>query len=105
MAKQKLWCRAEIVIIQQCSGNMRVKHIATLIGRTESAVRTKARELGICLYLRGKYHQSVKYPASDVVCARELRSEGMCIRDIAEKLEVPVGMVKQYVYFDRRASA
>lgn len=61
MAKQKIWCRAEIVIIQQCSGNMRVKHIATLIGRTESAVRTKARELGICLYLRGKFHQSVKY--------------------------------------------
>lgn len=105
MAGGKSWCRAEIEIIRQCSGNMRVKQICTLVGRTEAAVRTKARELGIRLYLRGKYHQSVKYPASDVMLARDLRREGLSLNEIAEKLEVPVGMIKQYVYFERRASA
>ncbi|EHS4489836.1 DNA-binding protein, partial [Escherichia coli] len=37
---------------------MKVKSIGSLIGRSEAAVRTKARELGISMMLRGDYHQS-----------------------------------------------
>ncbi|EEM1821165.1 DNA-binding protein [Salmonella enterica subsp. enterica] len=96
------WKRAETLIIRQCAGKMRVADIGRLIGRTRDAVRTKARELNICLILRGDYHQSAKYRLGDVELARELYREGISQRDIAENLEMPVGMVRQYVYFDRR---
>ncbi|EOP1613432.1 DNA-binding protein, partial [Escherichia coli] len=47
------WGRAEILILRQCAGTMKVKSIGSLIGRSEAAVRTKAREMGISLILRG----------------------------------------------------
>ena len=52
MSNWKTWCRAEILILRQCAGTMKVKSIGALIGRTEAAVRTKARELGISMMLR-----------------------------------------------------
>ena len=55
--KYKRWVRAEVVIIKQCAGSMTVERIGQLIGRTGAAVRTKARELKICMYLRGNYHR------------------------------------------------
>ncbi|EJB4003804.1 DNA-binding protein, partial [Escherichia coli] len=45
---------------------MKVKSIGSLIGRSEAAVRTKAREMGISLILRGDFHQSAKYLQSDI---------------------------------------
>ncbi|HEB0785151.1 TPA: DNA-binding protein [Salmonella enterica] len=96
------WTKAEIMIIRQCAGTMKVEVIGQLIGRTDSAVRAKARELHICLRLRGDHHQSVKYPGRVVEMARELHQEGVKRRDIAEMLGMPIGAVNQYVYFDRR---
>ncbi|EAQ6132182.1 DNA-binding protein [Salmonella enterica] len=99
------WKRAETLIVRQCAGTIRVADIGRLIGRTDGAVRAKARELHISLRLRGDYHQSVKYPGRVVEMARELHQEGMKRRDIAKTLKMPLGMVNQYVYFDRRVSA
>ncbi|HED0198832.1 TPA: DNA-binding protein [Salmonella enterica] len=99
------WKRAEILIIRQCAGRMRAADIGRLIGRTGDAVRTKARELNICLILRGDYHQSAKYRQSDIEKARDLHLEGVKRQDIAEMLKMPIGAVNQYVYFDRRVSA
>lgn len=69
------WGRAEIMILRQCAGTMTVEGIGRLIGRTGGAVRTKARQLHQC---------------------------GVPRREIAEKLEMPLGMINQYVYFERR---
>ncbi|AXC64703.1 DNA-binding protein [Salmonella enterica subsp. diarizonae serovar 59:z10:-] len=99
------WKRAEILIIRQCAGTMKVANIGQLIGRTDGAVRAKARELHISLRLCGDHHQSVKYPGRVVEMARELHHEGVKRRDIAEMLGMPIGAVNQYVYFDRRVSA
>ncbi|ECZ8127306.1 DNA-binding protein [Salmonella enterica] len=99
------WKRAEILIVRQCAGTMKVANIGQLIGRTDGAVRAKARELHISLRLRGDHHQSVKYPDRVVEVARELHQEGMKRWDIAEMLGMKVGTVNLYVYFDRRASA
>ncbi|EED4921312.1 DNA-binding protein [Salmonella enterica subsp. arizonae] len=99
------WKRAEILIVRQCAGKMKVANIGQLIGRTDGAVRAKARELHISLRLRGDHHQSVKYPGRVVEMARELRQEGMKRQDIAQMLGMPVGTVNLYVYFDRRVSA
>lgn len=49
------WVLAEILILRQCAGTMKVKSIGSLIGRSEAAVRTKAREMGISLILRGDF--------------------------------------------------
>lgn len=96
------WVRAEIMIIRQCAGTMTVDNIGRLIGRTGAAVRTKARELRIKMYLRGDYHQSAKYHQEDIELARKLHCEGVSRREIAEKMEMPIGVVNQYVYFERR---
>lgn len=96
------WVRAEIMIIRQCAGTMTVENIGRLIGRTGAAVRTKARELRIKMYLRGDYHQSAKYRQEDIELARDLHCKGVSRRDIAEKMEMPIGVVNQYVYFERR---
>lgn len=99
------WVRAEIMIIRQCAGTMTVENIGRLIGRTGAAVRTKACEQGIKLYLRGDHHQSARYRQHDVELARELHQEGVSRRDIAEKLEMPLSAINQYVYFERRVQA
>ncbi|EID6668667.1 DNA-binding protein [Salmonella enterica] len=96
------WKQAEILIIRQCAGKMRVADIGRLIGRTDGAVRAKARGLHISLRLRGDYHQSAKYRQSDIEQARDLHQKGMKRRDIAGMLKMPIGQVNQYVYFDRR---
>ena len=101
---RKPWCRAEIMMIRLVAGSMTVDRIGQLIGRTGPAVRTKAREFGICLRLHGIFHQSVKYPASDVQLSRELHESGLNARTIAEKIEIPVSAVRQFIYFERRVS-
>ncbi|EGF2621542.1 DNA-binding protein, partial [Escherichia coli] len=54
------------MILRQCAGTMTVESIGSLIGRSGAAVRTKARELGICMMLRGDYHQSAKCSQRDI---------------------------------------
>ncbi|ECF2366365.1 DNA-binding protein [Salmonella enterica subsp. enterica serovar Mountpleasant] len=96
------WTKAEIMIIRQCAGKMKVATIGRLIGRTDGAVRAKARELHISLRLRGDFHQSVKYSQRDIEVIRQLHSSGMRRDVIARKFGVPVGTVNNYVYLDRR---
>ncbi|EEQ9746378.1 DNA-binding protein [Escherichia coli] len=93
------------MILRQCAGTMTVESIGSLIGRSGAAVRTKARELGICMMLRGDYHQSAKCSQRDIELARQLHQRGMQRREIARKLGMPLRIVNNYVYFDRRVQA
>ncbi|EJF1946161.1 DNA-binding protein [Salmonella enterica] len=93
------------MIIRQCAGVMTVESIGRLTGRTGAAVRAKARELGIKLYLKGDHHQSAKYRQRDIELARCLHCEGVSRKDIAEKLEMPISAVNQFVYLERRVLA
>ncbi|HHQ8345566.1 TPA: DNA-binding protein [Escherichia coli] len=90
------------MILRQCAGTMTVEGIGRLTGRTGSAVRTKARELGISMMLRGDYHQSAKYQQVDVELTRQLHQRGVPRREIAEKFGMKLRTVNNYVYFDRR---
>ncbi|HAB6023005.1 TPA_asm: DNA-binding protein [Salmonella enterica subsp. enterica serovar Derby] len=90
------------MILRQCAGTMTVVSIGRLIGRTGSAVRTKARQLRICMILKGDFHPSAKYRQGDIELARQLHRCGVPRREIAEKLEMPLSMINQYVYFERR---
>ncbi|OSK25439.1 hypothetical protein EAMG_05367 [Escherichia coli M056] len=81
---------------------MTVESIRRLTGRTDAAVRTKARDPGISLMLRGDFHQSAKYPQSDIELARQLHQRGVSRREIAEKFGMPLRTVNNYVYFNRR---
>lgn len=99
------WCRAEIMILRQCAGTMTVESIGRLTGRTGDAVRTKARELGISMMLRGNFHQSAKYPQRDIELVRHLHQSGISRREIAKKFGMPLRTVNNYVYFDRRVQA
>ncbi|EGO2557451.1 DUF4406 domain-containing protein [Escherichia coli] len=55
---------------------------------------------GLCQ--SGDFHPSAKYRQSDIELARQLHRCGVPRREIAEKLEMPLGMINQYVYFERR---
>lgn len=90
------------MILRQCAGTMTVESIGRLTGRTGDAVRTKARELGISMMLRGDYHQSAGCRQSDVELIRELYQCGVPRRKIAEKFGMKLRTVNNYVYFDRR---
>ncbi|EJY1966284.1 DNA-binding protein [Escherichia coli] len=90
------------MVLRQCAGTMKVKSIGSLIGRSEAAVRTKAREEGISLMLRGDFHQSAKYPQRDIELVRHLHQCSMSRREIARKFGMPLHTVNNYVYFDRR---
>lgn len=105
MSGWKKWRWAEIMILRQCAGTMTVESIGSLIGRSGAAVRTKARELGICMMLRGDYHQSAKCSQRDIELARQLHQRGVSRREIAEKFGMKLGAVNNYVYFDRRVQA
>ncbi|MEB7742698.1 DNA-binding protein [Escherichia coli] len=93
------------MILRQCAGTMTVGSIGRLTGRTGDAVRTKAREQGISMMLRGDYHQSARCPQSDIGLIRQLHQRGMSRREIARKFGMPLRTVNNYVYFDRRVSA
>ncbi|EJB3793211.1 TPA: DNA-binding protein [Escherichia coli] len=93
------------MILRQCAGTMTIESIGSLIGRSESAVRTKARELGISMMLRGDYHQSAKYSQRDIELTRQLYQRGVPRREIAEKFGMKLRTVNNYVYFDRRVQA
>ena len=102
MSGWKKWRTAEIMILRQCAGTMTVEAIGGLTGRTGSAVRTKARELGISMMLQGDCHQSAKYSQSDIELTRQLHQCGVSRREIARKFGMPLRTVNNYVYFDRR---
>ncbi|EEZ9078156.1 DNA-binding protein, partial [Escherichia coli] len=55
--------------------------------------------------LRGDFHPSAKYSQRDIELARQLHQRGMQRREIARKLGMPLRIVNNYVYFDRRVSA
>ncbi len=77
------------------------KSIGSLIGRSEAAVRTKAREMGISLILRGDFHQSAKYPQSDIELTRQLHQRWR-VQENRQKIWNAAATVNNDVYFDRR---
>ncbi|WP_257903374.1 DNA-binding protein, partial [Salmonella enterica] len=90
------------MILRQCAGTMTVESIGRLIGRTGRSVRTKARKLRVCMIRKGDFPPPAKYRQGDIERARQLHRCGVPRREIAEKLEMPLGMINQYVYFERR---
>ncbi|GCQ61081.1 hypothetical protein BvCmsOUNP003_03050 [Escherichia coli] len=70
MSGWKTWCRAEILILRQCAGTMTVESIGSLIGRSEAAVRAKARDKGISLMLQGDFRLSAKLPYKAMDCLK-----------------------------------
>lgn len=101
----KSYDMAEALIIEQCAGSMTARQIGALIGRTARSVATHCADIGLSLRLRGERHQSARYANTDVTLARKPHTAGVGPREIADKLELPLSAVRQFVYFERRVSA
>lgn len=99
---RKPWTPAEIKLLKQNAGTLRIAQFAELLGRTPDSVKAKANKLKICLRLRGEFHQRFKHPLSKVEAARQLHESKTPLREIASRLDLPMSTVKHYVYFDRR---
>jgi hypothetical protein len=102
MAVARLWTNDEIALLVRCAGKMTATKIAMLVNRKPAGVRDKARELGISLKLTGDLHQAVKHPCADVELARQLREAGMKRRVIAEKLEIPLRTIDNFIHYRRK---
>ncbi|MCY1697166.1 hypothetical protein OVA10_03560 [Lelliottia sp. SL45] len=96
MATVKQWTETEMAFLKQNYGHIPVSDIAAALGRTESAVGSKASNIGIST--RSKATQ----PIEEV---RKLKSEGMTITGIAEKLGLTANQVNHYLYNSRYGHA
>ena len=81
------------------------EEIADALGRSRCAVRFAMQRRGWHRRWRvGEDHPHCKHPDKDVQLAWALREEGVAVREIAEKLEVPLSTVKSWLYFGIRAT-
>jgi hypothetical protein len=96
LSSGKRWTTAEVRFLEQNAGTMKTADIAAALGRDCQAVRNKACILGISL------PGNRKYSAEDVELCRALAREGLHYDVIAEKMEIPAGTVRSFVYGWRR---
>lgn len=92
----KRWTTAEVRFLEQNAATMKTADIAAALGRDRQAVRNKASTLGLSL------PGNRKYSAEDVDLCRALFREGLHYEVIAEKMEIPAGTVRSFVYGWRR---
>jgi DNA-directed RNA polymerase specialized sigma24 family protein len=89
-------------MLRSLAGQISLAEIAERLGRTKEAVRSRARTLKISLICYGERHPGAKYSDQMVEFARRMYEEGLKPRAIARVLDMPVGSVKDYVYYRGR---
>jgi len=83
---------------------MTMQQVADLIGCTKGNVIGRARKLGLSFRKYGENHHSATTSNEGVELARLLREEGMPAKEVSEKLEISVGVIRnltQYTYRTR----
>ena len=75
---------------------MKPAEIAKKLSRDVQEVRNKAARLGI------KFGYWNKVSDHEVALCKALYKEGVCMEEIAEKMEIEYGTVKSYIYGWRR---
>ena len=92
----KPWEFHEIRFLEDNCQNMKPAEIANKLSRDVQEVRNKASRLGI------KFGFWKKVSDHDVALCKALYKEGVCMEEIAEKMEIEYGTVKSYIYGWRR---
>lgn len=95
MATVKQWTETELAFLKQHYGRIPVSDIAAALGRTESAVGSKASIAGIST-------RKVSPPVEEII---RLKSEGMTITGIARELNLTAHQVNHYLYNSHHGKA
>lgn len=103
LAKKRLWTLDEIAIVKTYAGKLTAKQIVEKLGykRTVASVKQKAQSLGLSLRQYGENCVWAKYSDHDCELARSLHEDGMPIKLICEKLEIPYHAMHSILYFKR----
>ena len=96
------WTTEEIAQLRQLAGQVGVAEIASRIGRTREAVKTRARTLKISLLLHGEKHPAAKYSDYQVELARRMYDEGLKPRAISRVLDMPESTIGSFVRYQHR---
>jgi len=100
---RKRWTPAEDAIISKHAGTLTATKIAAqLEERTASQVTHRAKRLKISLKTHGDNCSWSKYSDHDCELARQLHDEGMAVKLISEKLEIPFHALTSIIYHKRR---
>jgi len=70
--------------------------IAEAMGRTVASVRNRAKSIGLSLRQTGEKHHRAKYTDEDVRLSVALLLEGLPASLVAEKMEIPVGLIRSW---------
>ena len=92
----KPWEFHEIRFLEDNHQNMKPAEIAKKLSRDVQEVRNKAARIGI------KFGYWNKVSDHEVALCKALYKEGICMEEIAEKMEIEFGTVKSYIYGWRR---
>lgn len=87
----------EINIIRRYAGIESASFIASLLGRSFYSVCRAARNNGISLTRYGDNCSFSVYSDEDVLLIRQLHDEGLSVKEISGKFDVPSYMIYQYV--------
>lgn len=98
---RRAWSSKEIVILRKRVGSKTSAEIGREIGRTSDSVKHQVRKIGLSLKLRGDKCSWTKYSDHDCELARCLHSDGMPVKIISEKLEIPSHALHSILYFKR----
>ncbi|EOI7372953.1 TPA: hypothetical protein ACJFUB_004440 [Yersinia enterocolitica] len=97
--RRKPWSPVELAYLRENAGTTRHQAIADHLGRTLRSAQLKALKEGFRPRNIGERHYLAKYSDHDVDLCRELHEEGLSVRIIAEKMEMPVSTVEAIVYY------
>lgn len=94
----KRWSSAEDKTLKDHASTLTAKQIGNLLGRTAGAISHRASIIGVEMRKRGDAYHGRKYPEADIEMARQLHREGMSLKLVAEKMEIPFASLKNYFY-------
>lgn len=97
--------RSEITLLRNLARSHTAQQIADMTGRSRRSIANKAFELGISMKKNGDAHYNVKHSDHDIELCRALYDEGLPIREISEKMEIPANYLSNILHFRKRKPA
>lgn len=92
--EKKPWGNEEKKFLKCNAQCMTAKEIGKHLNRTEVAIKSKAKQLGVTFQKYGEQHHLAKHGADDVELCRALEEEGLKPYQIAEKMELDYSYVQ-----------
>lgn len=101
--KRPRWPEGDIDDLREMAGKRTVAEIAEWLGRSVSAVHSKACKLGVPLGLSGAAHHKALYSEEQRRRVIELRGQGWMFKDIATMLGIRSHVTAAKIWYAHKA--